>query len=648
MPVNVAINKRASQSSWSPALGPHDAAGAVNGKKTGGFSFQTDLESNPWWQADLGQVFFLTTIVVYNHGAAGTASAERARSLMVRVSADGVAWESIHAGEASFGGVEDGRPLVVECSGHKARFVHLQLQGRTVLHLDEVEVYAEEIPFLTAPLAALGRKYGTDKVPHGFCDIYEAVFSPIRLRVTKVLEIGVFFGASLKMWRDWFPHAVIHGADHFTGHQGNGHVFPDADAFLREVSAGQHPRIVLHTLDQSRREYIDQFRAKFLQGTFDIIIDDASHLMRDQQYTLASLFCLVKPGGYFVVEDLHTSISEGYDVEEGGGNGTLQMIGRALAGQGWTSGYMSDEDMKFLDQTVDLSRSGVYRSGDSLTCVLRRRSSGLREAVPVTRPGGVVVMNYATADGHHQALQQAHIAWAKNWLARSGERADLVCFGPDTLDTDFVEKNAPILRHPSGGGYWLWKPYIIASMLAATDAEFLVYCDSGSILQKDLGEAIDALRSSGARMLVFASATTPGFPCIERAWTKGQVLRAMNATAPDIADSDQIAATASVWRVCDETREFAAEWLRLMQDPVFATDIPSSDGEEAETFVKHRHDQSVFSILNKKMMLESLRESLWDRVEDFESWVAGHWVANLVRNAHQASPEQSASSNVRC
>ncbi|WP_431855280.1 discoidin domain-containing protein [Azospirillum sp.] len=609
MPVNVAINKRASQSSWNPALGPHDAARAVDGRKTGGFSFQTDLENGPWWQVDLGQVFFLTTVVVYNHGIAGTASAERARSLTVRVSADGVTWESIHAGETSFGGVEDGKPLVVDCAGRKARFVHLQLQGRTVLHLDEVEVYAEDIPFLTTPLASLGRKYGTDKVPHGFCDIYEAVFSPIRLRVTKVLEIGVFFGASLKMWRDWFPHAVVHGADHFTGHQGNGHVFPDADAFLREVSAGLHPRIVLHTLDQSRRECIDEFRAKFLQGTFDIIVDDASHLMRDQQYTLASLFCLVKPGGYFVVEDLHTSISEGYDVEEGGGNGTLQMIGRALAGQGWTSRYMSDEDMKFLDQFVDLSRSGVYRSGDSLTCVLRRRSGGPREAVPATRPGGVVVMNYAATDGHQQAVQQAHIAWAKTWIAGSGERADLVCFGPDALDTDFVEKNS----------HWLWKPCIIASMLATTDAEFLVCCDSDSIFHRDLDEAIGALRSSGARMLVFAS-----------------------------AERDRIAATASVWRVCDETREFAAEWLRLVQDPVFAAEIASSDGEEAEMFVEDRRGQSIFGILSKTMMLNDAGGSPLLLREDFGSWIAGHRVADIVRNPHLASPEQSASSNVRC
>lgn len=68
MPINVAINKSARQSSLSTCSEPGEAARAINGKKTGGFSFHTDLEDNPWWQVDLGRVFFLTSIIVYNRG----------------------------------------------------------------------------------------------------------------------------------------------------------------------------------------------------------------------------------------------------------------------------------------------------------------------------------------------------------------------------------------------------------------------------------------------------------------------------------------------------------------------------------------------------------------------------------------------------
>ncbi len=65
----------------------------------------------------------------------------------------------------------------------------------------------------TDPLTRIGRRYGTDKVEHGFCAFYDEHLDASRGRVRKVLEIGVFQGASLQMWRDYFPRATIHGLD---------------------------------------------------------------------------------------------------------------------------------------------------------------------------------------------------------------------------------------------------------------------------------------------------------------------------------------------------------------------------------------------------------------------------------------------------
>lgn len=635
MPSNVALRKHACQSSMGPWSVPGESSRAVNGVKTGGFGFHTDLEDNPWWQVDLEQTSLLTSVVVYNRGGAESEFAGRATNLTVRLSSDGITWQTIYTGNVPFGGVIDGAPLVIPCQGVLARFVHLQAQGRTYLHLDEVEVYAESIPFLTTPLVALGARHGTDKVSHGFCDIYDKAFAPIRLQATSILEIGVFFGASLKMWRDWCPNATVHGADHFTGHQGNGHVFPLADSFLREVEAGQHPRIVVHALDQSRREDLAAFRAQFLDGTFDIVIDDASHLMRDQQLTLAALFRLVKPGGHFVIEDLHSSNSEGYDVDPDGGNSTLRMVQNAIAGQGWSSRYMEAEDIAFLDRFVDFTQSAVHESSSgSLTCILRRCATVRNSSAPATVPGSVAMLNYASPDGYHQVLQQSHISWAKEWIDRSSHSSSLVCFGPNVLDGAFAKKNELILRYKFGGGHWLWKPYIIASMLASTSAEFIVYCDCSSMFKLSLDDTIRMLSSTGAALFAFSLTTTRDSPRMEYVWTKGQVLRAMNATAPEIANSNQIAATASVWRVCDETRELAAEWLRLMQDIAFATDVPSTDGKEAELFVRHRHDQSVFSILTKHMILKNTPERRLALMGELAVWVGHHSLSQKISSIH--------------
>lgn len=172
-----------------------------------------------------------------------------------------------------------------------------------------------------ANLSQLGQHYGTDKVLHGFIPIYETYFSGRRESIRHILEIGVFFGSSIQMWRDYFPKAVIHGMDSFQGHQGNGQIFANADNFWNQWQNGnvtQSERIRLYRYDQSQLgeldAFVDSLRRQGIQ--FDAILDDGSHLMRDQQITLGKLWTLIRPGGCFIMEDLHTSLSHAGDYHD--------------------------------------------------------------------------------------------------------------------------------------------------------------------------------------------------------------------------------------------------------------------------------------------------------------------------------------------
>jgi len=68
-------------------------------------------------------------------------------------------------------------------------------------------------------------------------------------------------------------------------------------------------RIQTHVLDQGNEEALQQFVAKIReQGyQFDIIIDDGSHISEHQMLTLKVLWPLLRSGGLYIVEDLHTS-----------------------------------------------------------------------------------------------------------------------------------------------------------------------------------------------------------------------------------------------------------------------------------------------------------------------------------------------------
>ena len=69
-------------------------------------------------------------------------------------------------------------------------------------------------------LAALGNRYGTDKVSQGFTNVYSSIFEPKRQSITRMMEVGVFRGSSILMWRDYFQGATIVGVDAFHGEMG--------------------------------------------------------------------------------------------------------------------------------------------------------------------------------------------------------------------------------------------------------------------------------------------------------------------------------------------------------------------------------------------------------------------------------------------
>lgn len=138
---NRAWNRPASQSSlsrWSEGDATQGPSGGANGAITGQFGFHTDCEDDPWWQVDLEAVHPLQEVRIYNRM---DSARERSRTLRVLLSEDGSAWTQVHDQDGyTFGGA-DGRPLRVMLAGIPARYVRLQLNARTYLHLDEVQVF---------------------------------------------------------------------------------------------------------------------------------------------------------------------------------------------------------------------------------------------------------------------------------------------------------------------------------------------------------------------------------------------------------------------------------------------------------------------------------------------------------------------------
>ena len=123
---------------------------------------------------------------------------------------------------------------------------------------------------------------------------YERLFEPIRHKPIKLLEIGVYKGDSLRLWKEYFGLGEIYGLD----------IDP-------ESKQHEHNRIHVFIGDQSDPNTLEAIAKECPR--FDVIIDDGSHVLN---YILASfryLWPTISPGGFYAIEDL--SLSYGRPLE---------------------------------------------------------------------------------------------------------------------------------------------------------------------------------------------------------------------------------------------------------------------------------------------------------------------------------------------
>lgn len=100
------------------------------------------------------------------------------------------------------------------------------------------------------------------------------------------MEFGILNGASLKMWRDRYS-ASVYGMDI--------NLPPPID------------NVTMWRGDCTIKRWED------LSTTFDLIIDDASHIIEDMINAFEIWWPKVNPGGFYIIEDIHTMHYEGYN-----------------------------------------------------------------------------------------------------------------------------------------------------------------------------------------------------------------------------------------------------------------------------------------------------------------------------------------------
>lgn len=209
--------------------------------------------------------------------------------------------------------------------------------------------------------------YMTDKHhEHNFFNlIYNDLFKSLRNEVKKFVEVGIYDGESVRLWRDYFINAEIYGLD----------INPEnAD---NKLGSTNRDRLTLIKMDQSNVDEIESFSSS--HNDIDVILDDGSHRMYDQQITLAKMFKSLKSGGIFIIEDLHTSLEVPLPEKAWCGWGdpdktiTLDMLKEFQVNGKIISDFMTEEEMEYLNNNIESIE--VYQSKPdwSITSVIKKK-----------------------------------------------------------------------------------------------------------------------------------------------------------------------------------------------------------------------------------------------------------------------------------
>jgi hypothetical protein len=204
-------------------------------------------------------------------------------------------------------------------------------------------------------LCKIMRKYGSDKALYGISNrhnytlVYDFLFREMQSKSINLLEVGLGTNnvsfpsnmgekgcpcASIKGWREYFTNGNIFGAD----------VDPDI------LISGD--RIKCSFCDMTKPETIKKMFEKFGNISYDIIIDDGLHEFHANQILFENSICNLKPGGYYIVEDV--------------------MNNQWCLGD-WEK-YLKEISFKYPDlESVVLTLPNVYNNDDNVLIIFKKK-----------------------------------------------------------------------------------------------------------------------------------------------------------------------------------------------------------------------------------------------------------------------------------
>ena len=183
------------------------------------------------------------------------------------------------------------------------------------------------------------------KITHKYSVFYEKYLKKNKKKKLSILELGSHEGKGIASFYFFFPNANFYGAN----------INPFQMKYYSK-------RITELFVDVSSREILKNL-ADYLKYDFDIIIDDASHNLRDILITLPIFFKKLKKDGYYVIEDanqfkIYKELNPYNEVLT-----PLNILSKIKNDIKFHSKHLSSDDAKYLKKNI---KTFVVKKGTSI------------------------------------------------------------------------------------------------------------------------------------------------------------------------------------------------------------------------------------------------------------------------------------------
>ena len=132
----------------------------------------------------------------------------------------------------------------------------------------------------------------TDKhTTHSYLDLYQILLQHKKETAKNVLEVGICYGGSIKMWADYFTNATVHGLDKMP---------------LNEVWSEIRGKdnIILYTSADAYDEAL--FTSRFINNNIkcDFMLDDGPHTLESMHQFIKLYSQILTDDGILIIEDI--------------------------------------------------------------------------------------------------------------------------------------------------------------------------------------------------------------------------------------------------------------------------------------------------------------------------------------------------------